>query len=98
MLSRADAFYSLDGVGEHIRQFLEEHRNGRRHPCLSLGEDGSLLGRAVLKNIDQANAMADVGYRIAESHAGEGLATDAVVRLIDLADWSWQLKHLALVS
>lgn len=92
--SRGDAFYSLDGVGEHIRQFLEEHRSGRCHPCLLLSEDGSVLGRANLKNIDQANAIAEVGYRIAESQAGKGLATDAVVHLIDLAHSSWQLKQL----
>jgi ribosomal-protein-alanine N-acetyltransferase len=92
--SRGDAFYSLDGVREHIRQFLEEHRSGRLHPCLLLGEGGSVLGRANLKNIDQANGTAEVGYRIAESQVGKGLATGAVVHLIDLAHSSWQLKQL----
>lgn len=91
---RGDAFYSPDGVREHIRQFLEANRSGRLHPCLLLGEDGSVLGRANLKDIDRLGGTAEVGYRIAEAHAGQGMATRAVMHLIDLACMSWRLEQL----
>lgn len=92
--SRGDEFYSMKGVREHIGRFLEAHVEGRLQPCLLLSQGGTVLGRANLKDIDQEKGTAEVGYRIAESHAGRGLATHAVRHLIDLARSSWQLKHL----
>jgi ribosomal-protein-alanine N-acetyltransferase len=91
---RGDAFYSSEGVREHIKQFLEAKQKGQFHPCLLVDEGGSVIGRANLKNIDQGNGTAEVGYRIAESHVGQGLATEAVLHLIGLARGSWQLKEL----
>jgi ribosomal-protein-alanine N-acetyltransferase len=92
--SRGDAFYSIDGVREHIREFLTANLDGRLHPCLLLSESGTVIGRANLKDIDMSKGVAEVGYRIAESHVGKGLATVAVRYLIDLAKSSWQLERL----
>lgn len=91
---RGDAFYSPDGVRDHILEFLAAHRAGRLHPCLLLGANDTVLGRVNLRNIDATGRSADVGYRIAESHAGRGLATLAVRHLIDLARSRWRLARL----
>jgi ribosomal-protein-alanine N-acetyltransferase len=91
---RGEAFYSRDGVHEHIQAFLDAHANGTLHPCVILGEDGAIIGRANLKDIDRRAGTAEVGYRIAESQAGKGLATGAVRYLVDLAHSSWQLRQL----
>jgi ribosomal-protein-alanine N-acetyltransferase len=92
--ARGAAFYSPGGVQEHIDLFLEAHAQGRLHPCVIVDGDGTIIGRPNLKDIDQRAGIAEIGYRIAESHAGNGLATDAVRFLIELARREWQLKQL----
>ncbi|OEZ93434.1 putative ribosomal N-acetyltransferase YdaF [Janthinobacterium sp. HH106] len=91
---RADDFYSLDGIHAHVAQFLDQHAQGRMHPCIIVDEHGQLIGRANLKDIDQQQGVAEVGYRIGELQAGKGLATAALRHLIDLAQNEWQLASL----
>jgi ribosomal-protein-alanine N-acetyltransferase len=91
---RGEAFYSPGGVQEHIQEFLDAHANGTLHPCVIVDENGAIIGRANLKDIDRRAGTAEIGYRIAESQAGKGLATGAVRYLVDLAHSSWQLKQL----
>jgi ribosomal-protein-alanine N-acetyltransferase len=78
----------------HIRTLQQDDANGTLHPCVILDENGAIIGRANLKDIDRRAGTAEVGYRIAESQAGKGLATGAVRYLVDLAHSSWQLKQL----
>lgn len=92
--ARGTAFYSPGGVAEHIDLILEAHAQGRLHPCVIVDGDGTIVGRANLKDIDQRAGTAEIGYRIAESHTGNGLATDAVRFLIELARGAWQLEQL----
>lgn len=92
--ARGAAFYSPGGVQEHIDLFLEAHAQGKFHPCVIVDADGAIVGRANLKDIDRRAGTAEIGYRIAESHAGNGLATDAVRFLIELARGEWQLEQL----
>ena len=91
---RPDDFYSIDGVQAHVAQFLDEHAQGRMHPCVIVGENGELIGRANLKDIDRQLGVAEVGYRIGEQQAGKGLATAALRFLISLAQDEWQLASL----
>lgn len=92
--SRGDAFYSAEGVGAHIHQLLEAHSFGRFHPCVIIRGDGTIAGRANLKDIDLATGMAEVGYRIAETETGRGLATAALQHLTGLARTHWALNEL----
>jgi len=91
---RPDDFYSLDGIQAHVAQFLEEHAQGRLHPCIIVDDHGRLIGRANLKDIDKQTQTAEVGYRIGEQQAGKGLATAALHHLIDLAQDEWRLASL----
>lgn len=91
---RPDAFYSIDGIHAHVTQFLDEHAQGRMHPCVIVDEHGELIGRANLKDIDRQQGTAEVGYRIGEQQAGKGLATAALQYLIALAQEEWQLQSL----
>lgn len=92
--SRPDDFYSTEGIHAHVRQFLDEHEQERLHPCVIVDEDGHLIGRANLKEIDAQAKTAEVGYRIGEQQAGKGLATAALRFLISLAQDEWQLASL----
>ncbi|AQR69536.1 GNAT family N-acetyltransferase [Janthinobacterium sp. LM6] len=91
---RPDAFYSIDGIRAHVAQFLDEHAQGRMHPCVIVDEHGQLIGRANLKDIDREQGLAEVGYRIGEQQAGKGLATAALQYLISLAQDEWRLASL----
>lgn len=91
---RGDAFYSEEGVRAHIGEFLGAFAAGTRHPCVIVDADGVVIGRANLKEIDCHAGGAEVGYRIAASHAGQGLATAAVRHVVALAREVWRLERL----
>ncbi|WP_219118235.1 GNAT family N-acetyltransferase [Janthinobacterium sp. UMAB-56] len=91
---RPDDFYSVDGVQAHVAHLMAEHAQGRMHPCVIVDEEGELIGRANLKDIDLQQGVAEVGYRIGEQQAGKGLATAALHHLIALARDEWRLTSL----
>lgn len=91
---RGDVFYSAAGVRAHIAEFLDAFAAGTRHPCVIVDGNGAVIGRANLKAIDRQAGGAEVGYRIAASHAGQGLATAAVRHLVALARAQWRLERL----
>ena len=92
--SRGDAFYSDDGVREHILSFLDDYARGTRHPCVIIGEDGTIVGRANIKDIGAHAGAGEIGYRIAASHVGRGLAVAAVRFMITMAQQRWKLDQL----
>ena len=92
IVPRAAEFYSEEGVLDHIGRLLAAYRQGSMHPCVIVGSDGVILGRVNLKDIKGESA--EVGYRIAQQHAGQGLATLGLRHLVDLARTRWQLAQL----
>jgi len=92
IVPRPVEFYCEEGVLDHIEQFLAAYRQGSMHPCVIVGRDGEILGRANLKDIDARSA--EVGYRIAREHAGKGLATSALRHMVELASTRWRLVQL----
>ncbi|WP_374582238.1 GNAT family N-acetyltransferase [Pseudoduganella sp.] len=92
--ARPPDFYSLAGVAAHIEDVLARHVAGSMHPCLLVEDDGSIVGRCNLKDIDPATRRAEVGYRIAAFACGRGLAGAAVRHLMELAYGQWQLAGL----
>ncbi len=91
--ARAPDFYNLAGVTAHIEDYLVRYSSGSLHPCL-LVEDGDIIGRCNLKDIDRIGGRAEVGYRIAASAIGRGLAGAALSHLMDLAYGRWELGGL----
>jgi ribosomal-protein-alanine N-acetyltransferase len=92
--ARSSAFYSLEGVTEHIASYLAGLDNGTWHPLIIEDFYGKIVGRANLKDINILERSAEVGYRIAESACGQGLATLAVRWLIQEARSRWNLTRL----
>ena len=92
--ARASSFYSLVGVTEHIESYLSGLENETWHPFVIEDDNGKIVGRANLKDINLSDRSAEVGYRIAESACGQGLATLAVSRLIKEGKLRWNLKRL----
>jgi [ribosomal protein S5]-alanine N-acetyltransferase len=92
--ARAADFYCQAGVAAHIEEALQRMAQGTMHPCLLLEDDGAIVGRGNLKDIDRATGRAEVGYRIAASARGRGLAGAALAHLMELAYGQWQLSGL----
>ncbi|HYD79538.1 MAG TPA: GNAT family protein [Paucimonas sp.] len=91
---RPDALYSEAGMAEHIAACLADHAKGAFHPCVMVADGGKIVGRANLRDMDLASRTAKIGYRVAERHAGRGLAGAAVAHLQGLARSEWRLERL----
>lgn len=91
---RPAEFYSLQGVAEHIDEYLTGFARGTWHPLVILDSRAKIIGRANLKNIGAERHCAEVGYRVARSACGQGLATQALRRLVEEARERWRLARL----
>ncbi len=78
---RGDAYFAQ--FPERFRALLSEQETGRAAYYVLLDEDGSVIGRFNLRDID--DGAAEVGYRVAERATGRGVATAAVEELCRLA-------------
>ena len=91
---RPDSFFNLVAVQDHIRGYLNARELKQFHACVITDEQGIIVGRANLREISIKLSSAEVGYRIAESHSGLGLASMATKHLLDLAYNNWRLSKI----
>ncbi|MET7368827.1 GNAT family N-acetyltransferase [Streptomyces sp. NPDC005566] len=78
---RGDDYFA--GFDARHRELLDEQAAGLHHFHIIADSDGAVLGRVNLVGV--ADGSAELGYRIAERAAGQGLATSAVRRVCALA-------------
>jgi ribosomal-protein-alanine N-acetyltransferase len=78
---RGDEFFTQ--FAERHRAMLAEQEAGRCAYYVLVAEDGSVLGRFNLYEINDGTAV--LGYRVAQQVAGRGVATASVVELCRLA-------------
>lgn len=93
--ARDPAFYSLEGVAEHIADYLADFAEGSWHPFVIESANGEIVGRANLKSIHSPESSAEVGYRVGQRACGQGLATLALQHLVQQAQTRWGLTQLA---
>ena len=87
---RGDAFY--DQFTEGHNALLAEQEAGTCAFHVLVGEDGSVLGRFNLYDIEDGTAV--VGYRVAQHVAGHGVATATLRELCRLAAAQYGLRTL----
>jgi ribosomal-protein-alanine N-acetyltransferase len=87
---RGDAFY--ERFDEHMSTLLARQEAGLDAYHVLVADDGSVVGRFNLYDIDARSAV--VGYRVAEHVAGRGVATRAVRDLCRLAASRYGLRTL----
>jgi ribosomal-protein-alanine N-acetyltransferase len=89
---RGDAYFAEFDVRH--QSLIAEQDAGTCHFHVLVGGDGAgdILGRVNL--VDVADGEAELGYRIAESAAGRGLATSAVRQMCGLARTEYGLSAL----
>jgi [ribosomal protein S5]-alanine N-acetyltransferase len=94
---RPEAFYSEGGIAAHIETCLDDFHLGLFHPCIIVDMHGKIVGRANLRDMELAAHRARIGYRIAQCHAGRGLASAAVTQLKAQARATWGLTRLTAI-
>ena len=101
--ARDEQFFGLAGVSEHIAQQLSLVEE-QKAAAFVLFEGKHIIARANIKNIQtdgsqangsqtngaQTNGYGEIGYRVAESAAGKGIATICASHLVSTA------KHMGL--
>jgi ribosomal-protein-alanine N-acetyltransferase len=87
---RGDEYY--DQFTERHNALLAEQEAGLRAAYVLVGEDGSVLGRFNLYDIQDGTA--ELGYRVAQHVAGRGVATATVRELCQLAAAHYGLRTL----
>jgi ribosomal-protein-alanine N-acetyltransferase len=90
VFDRGDDYFT--GFQERFRSLLAEQEAGVCHFHVVLGENGEVLGRVNL--VDVADGSAELGFRVAEKAAGQGLATAAVFQLCATAVRDYGLRSL----
>jgi ribosomal-protein-alanine N-acetyltransferase len=87
---RGDEYF--ERFDERHDSLLTEQSAGLHHFHVLVGDGGEVLGRVNL--IDVADGSAELGFRIAEKAAGQGLATSAVAQVSVLAATEYGLTSL----
>lgn len=80
---RGEAYYELSAVEQSLRNAREWWDAGSDRLHVVADEHGRLLGRVNLVHI--ADGDAEIGYRLARAATGRGIATAAVLDVLDLA-------------
>ncbi|NDL56587.1 GNAT family N-acetyltransferase [Phytoactinopolyspora mesophila] len=91
---RGDAYFAEFSARHHA--LLDEQDTGSIHFHLVLDEDDVVVGRVNL--VDVAGGTAELGYRIAESASGKGVAKAAVREVCRLAAETYELVTLTAVT
>ncbi|MGW0603472.1 GNAT family N-acetyltransferase [Streptomyces sp. NPDC002644] len=93
---RGDAYFAH--FADRHRALLAEQEEGVCHFHVVLGDDGAVVARVNLIDVDPAERTAELGYRVAEAHAGRGLATAAVRQVCRTAAETYGLRALVAVT
>ncbi|MFI5277598.1 MAG: GNAT family N-acetyltransferase [Ktedonobacterales bacterium] len=87
---RGDEFFAE--FDTRLAQLLAWQAAGTDYPHVLVTERGEVVGRVNLTEV--ADGSAELGYRIAQKAAGQGLATAAVRRVRELAATEYGLTRL----
>jgi len=87
---RGDDYFTH--FAERHEALLAEQATGTCHFHLIVGDGGVVLGRVNL--VDVTDGSAELGFRIAEKAAGQGLATTCVRKMARLAATTYRLRSL----
>ncbi|GAB6900395.1 GNAT family N-acetyltransferase [Kineosporia succinea] len=92
---RDESYFTTLGQSRLIDDALLLYAGGVLLPCVILVR-GELVGRININNIVRgALQSGDVGYWVAESHGGRGVATAAVTGMLKIAFDSFNLHRIA---
>ncbi len=88
---RDNAFYSTQGVNEHIDAEIDKVNSGSAF-CGLLFKDNEVVARANLRDISANNAF--VGYRVSKRFISQGYASFCLASLMKIANTEFGIKTL----
>jgi RimJ/RimL family protein N-acetyltransferase len=88
-MSHDEIAKKLEGEGTDLSR-LERHESF----CWFVSATGQVVGAVTLKNISHSMSYGEIGYGIAESHQGKGIATAAVRLLVNRIFTESKLRRL----
>lgn len=80
--SRGEAYYNFESFKIRHKELLEEQDDGMCYFYLIRERYGAIIGRVNLVDIDNAERVAHVGYRIGKKDTGKGVANRALSLLL----------------
>ena len=81
--SRGDDYYNPENFKKILEALLEEQKNGMSYFYLIKDKENSILGRINLIDIDEANKVGHLGYRVGQVHTGKGITNKALKLLLE---------------
>ncbi|MRX74345.1 GNAT family N-acetyltransferase [Bacillus lacus] len=81
--SRGEAYYNFDAFKNSHEALLNEQTKGQSYYYLIKDENGLILGRMNLVDIDKTSHSGFIGYRVGESYTGKGVANKALKLLLE---------------
>lgn len=81
--SRGDDYYQFETFTVRNRQLIKEQVDGLSKFYLIKNDTEEIVGRINLVDIDHKNNIADIGFRIGEEHAGNGIGNQALNLLLE---------------
>ncbi|WAZ22241.1 GNAT family N-acetyltransferase [Streptomyces cinnabarinus] len=93
---RGDTFFTPAGFAARLRSLLTEQGLGVCHFHVLFDDEDRLVGRVNLMDVEDGSA--ELGYRIGESAAGQGVATAAVGAMCGLAARAYGLSALTAIT
>lgn len=82
---RGEDYYRYEPFLRGLEKLLEEQEAGLCLFTLIRDEDGAIVGRMNLVDIDRETGTGHIGYRIGEAAAGKGVASIALHQLLQTA-------------
>ncbi|WP_170098748.1 GNAT family N-acetyltransferase [Alkalicoccus saliphilus] len=80
--SRGEDYYHLEVFKIRHEALLEEQIKGQSYYYLIKNQDGLILGRMNLVDIDKSRNLGYIGYRVGETYTGKGIANKALKLLL----------------
>ena len=81
--SRGEEYYQLDTFLRRHEELLAEQDQGLSYFYLIRDQNGEILGRVNVVDIDRWEKRGAIGYRVGERHIGKGVAKKALRILLD---------------
>lgn len=81
--SRGDDYYNLETFIQKNKALIDEQDQGLSYFYLIMNQEGVVLGRMNLVDIEQPKRRGHVGYRVGKAYTGKGIANKALRILLD---------------
>ncbi|WP_249872648.1 GNAT family N-acetyltransferase [Oceanobacillus saliphilus] len=81
--SRGDDYYNLETFKQRNKALMDEQNQGVSYFYLINNQEGIILGRMNLVDIEKSQGLGHIGYRVGKAYTGKGIANIALNLLLE---------------